>query len=513
MNRQGKMSGLYFLILVSATWVLIYLQQFPVLFRRWNNEDYSYCFLVPLLAAYLLWDNRARIFKAAGGGRRLGYALLCLSVLFFLAGRLSALEVFVYFSMWLSIAGLILVYFGTGVIRAVSFGLFILLFMVPAPPFITNQLTFKLKLISSALAEKMLYLLSVPAYREGNIIDLGVSQLQVVEACSGLRYFIPTIILSLLMGYFFHRRLWSRVLLVVLAAPVAILSNAFRVAGTGVLIKHVSVKAAQGFFHDFSGWLVYVISIALLAGFSFVIKKVEGGSREKKGIEVEKPVQSGSLARLYLHGTICAAVLVLGFAAQVVWVKAQIIPQRTSFASFSMDLAGWKGERLYLDQAILDQLWADDYVSGTYVNPETGNMLHLLVSYYEHQSTRHTAHAPTSCLVGGGWAVKEKEVVPPNGKRNFPVNRMILDKGGQTIISNFWFEQRGRVITSEYMNKLYLFWDAVVMRRTDGALVRVEIYMQPGQTLEQGQDLLDEFVAELKSALRDYVPGAELNGR
>ena len=128
--------------------------------------------------------------------------------------------------------------------------------------------------------------------------------------------------------------------------------------------------------------------------------------------------------------------------------------------------------------------------------------------YYETQTTQHTAHAPTSCLLGSGWTVEQKRVVGPDAAtgRDFPVTQMRLRLGSQVILSNFWFEMRGRHITSEYLNKLYLIWDALTRQRTDGALVRAEMVLLPGQSLEEGQAVLDTFIVPLKEELGRYIP-------
>ena len=189
-------------------------------------------------------------------------------------------------------------------------------------------------------------------------------------------------------------------------------------------------------------------------------------------------------------------------------VRSQSVPERMSLQSFPTSIGAWKGEQRTLSKEILDALWADDYVTGTYRNTNTGNVLHRLIPYYEYQTTQHTAHAPASCLLGGGYGLQSKGLLAPDPEtgRDFPVHQMVLGKGEMRLLSNFWFEQRGRVITNEYLNKWYLFWDGVTRQRTDGALVRAEMVLKPGQSVSQGQDVLDGFLGELKEILPAYVP-------
>ena len=187
----------------------------------------------------------------------------------------------------------------------------------------------------------------------------------------------------------------------------------------------------------------------------------------------------------------------------------QIIPERKKFEEFPTEIGDWRGERSYIKEEILKSLWADDYVQIRFQNQKTGNVLLLFVPYYEYQGTRHTAHAPVSCLVGGGFAPRSRKII----ERNFPgsfgkvkIRQMLLEKNRQLLLSNYWFQQRGRLIVSEYWNKWYLFCDSVAKRRTDGALVRLEMPLRAGQNIEDAQAVLDSFIWELMKILPEYVP-------
>jgi exosortase D (VPLPA-CTERM-specific) len=489
-----------------AVFFWLYNDNFPRLITQWNTDDYSYCYLVPLVFVYLLYDNRQLLKASAGDGRLFGYLALAGAALFYFVGLIGSLETFVYASMWLSIGAILLLLLGNGVLGTIAFPMLILLFAIPLPSFLTRIFSLKLRIWSSVLSVRMLHLFDITAYQEGNVIDLAVTQLQVVDACSGLRYFFPTVLLALLMGYLFTSRLWSRALLLVISPIVALVSNAFRIFVTGVLVKFISPELAHGFFHDFSGWLVYVFSIIILGAGCLLLRKVERSGKRTPPQEPELKV-SGPAA--VLHAVVALAVMAgFGFFSQQ-YVSAQIIPEhRPLKEEFPMQFGNWRGERMFLSDDILDSLWADDYVTGDFVNDKTGNRLHLLVSYYEMQTTRHSAHAPTSCLLGGGWVMSSKRVLPPSPEtgRPFPVSQMVLKQGKRSLLSNFWFQQRGRHIVSEWWNKAWLIWDAVTKRRTDGALVRVEMYLNPGQSVTEGQELLDGFVGELKQELHDFIP-------
>jgi EpsI family protein len=173
-----------------------------------------------------------------------------------------------------------------------------------------------------------------------------------------------------------------------------------------------------------------------------------------------------------------------------------------------MQIGEWQGKRSYIEKKILAKLYADDYVQATYFNPNSRNAIHVLIPFYEYQGTRHTAHAPQACLLGGGWALtqsKERTIKMDNG-RDITLMTMNLEKGNSKIMGSYFFFMRGRVITSPWINKFYLMWDSFSRQRTDGALVRAEMVVAPGQSMEEAWVELAGFIAEMWKILPEYIP-------
>jgi exosortase len=146
----------------------------------------------------------------------------------------------------------------------IAFPVFLALAMVPPPNILYGNLTLRLKLVSSQIGVIMLQLCGLTAYREGNVIDLGFTRLQVVDACSGLRYFFPLIVLGILLAYYFKGAIWKKIFIVVSAIPISIVTNSIRIASVGILYQFMGSAAAEGFFHDFSGWFIFMISLGIL---------------------------------------------------------------------------------------------------------------------------------------------------------------------------------------------------------------------------------------------------------
>lgn len=498
------------LMLMLGAWLWLYLEGLLSLVSRWDSQDNSYCYLVPVIFAYLLYINRKRLASYVGGVSWPGLIPLFLAGLFLLAGQLAALETLVYVSMWLAVVSGTVLVWGLGSLRVLGFPLLILAFAVPPPPYINQVLSFELKLLSSQLAVPMFGVLDIPVFREGNLLDLGYAQLQVVDACSGLRYFFPIILIGLLLGYLMHKSNWIRALLVVLAVPVAVVTNSLRLVFTGVAARYVSSDILDGPLHEVLGVAVFVLALLLLILCGVLLRRIFPPGH---GDPDEDKPQSGQHAgpnktRIWIWSMVFSLLLVAFSFMPNYLISAKQLPEDLGLSSFPTRIGNWQGKLQELDQGILDSLWADDYVFGVYKNQQTGNSLQLLVSYYSSQGVQHTAHAPTSCLLGSGFSLQGKATLAsnPEGDRNFPVQQMLLEKDRQRVLSNFWFDQRGRVITNEYLNKFYLFWDGLTRRRTDGALVRVEMNLEPGQSPAEAQKILDPFLGELRDTLNGYLP-------
>ena len=210
---------------------------------------------------------------------------------------------------------------------------------------------------------------------------------------------------------------------------------------------------------------------------------------------------------IVLTAITCLLFVSSGYALQKI-PSATNLPPRQSFQSFPVNIGQWEGRRSYIPQEILDQLWADDYVQASFVNPNNRNAIHLLIPFYEWQGTQHTIHAPQSCLLGGGWALtgSQEKMVTVEPGHEIPVMTLRLEKGNAKILGSYFFFQRGRVLTNPWMNKAFLMWDAFTKRRTDGALVRAELVMVPGQSIDDAWEKLEGFITDLWPILPKYVP-------
>ena len=253
----------------------------------WPREDYNYCYLIPLIVLYVIWEKKKELAAEPAAPSWGGLLLLVPGILLFWVGDLAGELYSLYLSSWFVAVGILWMHIGWRKLKVIAFALFMALTMFPLPHFLNTKLTFGLKLISSQLGVKLLHLYGMSAYREGNVIDLGFTQLQVVDACSGLRYLFPLLIMGILLAYFYRAALWKRLVLVLSTIPLTILINSLRIALTGIIYAHWGAAAAEGFFHGFSGWVIFLFGLGFLLVEMWILSwlppKTEGRGTKDEG--------------------------------------------------------------------------------------------------------------------------------------------------------------------------------------------------------------------------------------
>ena len=230
----------------------------------YNIADYSHGFLVPLFSIFLLWDKRNQIAETPVVPTWSGLPLILLGLITLIFG-VYGVDLFTSrLSFVILLIGLVWTFLGSAMLRRLQFPILILLLAIPFPAIIFNQITFPLQLMASRLASMILPLLGVPVLQEGNVIELPVMKLEVAEACSGIRSLMSLFTLAVFYGYFLERTTRRRVILALASIPIAVAANVVRIVGTGLCVQYWDPAKALGFFHEFSGWVMFVVSLACL---------------------------------------------------------------------------------------------------------------------------------------------------------------------------------------------------------------------------------------------------------
>jgi exosortase len=230
----------------------------------WNDPNFSHGFFVPLFSAFVIWQERNRLRTLSPRPSWSGLLFLGFGLCVLILGQMGAELFLSRLSLLIVLAGLIVLFLGWNFFRALLFPWAFLLLMIPVPAIVFNQITFPLQLLASKVASTTLPWMGVPVLREGNVIVLPAMALEVAEACSGIRSLLSLTTLAVIYGYLMERRVGVRVLLAVASVPIAVAANSLRIVGTGLLVQYWDPEKAEGFFHEFSGWLIFVVSLLML---------------------------------------------------------------------------------------------------------------------------------------------------------------------------------------------------------------------------------------------------------
>jgi len=261
--------------LIALGFATLYWHVLAKLVSDWYHDDnYSHGFLIVPLALYFVWERREKLRKIPAAPSALGFVVVLGSIAVLVAGILGSELFLTRISILGTLVGVTLFLWGWGYLRALAFPLAFLLLMIPIPAIIFNQIAFPLQLLASQFGESAMGFANVPVLREGNVLILATTTLEVAEACSGIRSLVSLLTLAIVLGYFSDPRGWVRAVVALSSVPVAIVTNGFRVAGTGIAAHQFGAAAAEGFFHEFSGWLVFVSAFMLMLALQRVIVRV-----------------------------------------------------------------------------------------------------------------------------------------------------------------------------------------------------------------------------------------------
>ena len=515
-STAGLASWLLILAL-SIVLIGIFYDGLAQMVKQWiSSEEYGYGFLIPVISAYFIWQRKNELASVVAEGSWLGLVVTILGLGMFFLGELSTLYIIVQYAFVVVVTGVALSLLGWQRFKLVWVSFLILIFMIPLPGFIYKGLSAELQLISSQLGVAMIRLFNISVYLEGNIIDLGIFKLQVVEACSGLRYLFPLATLAFIAAYIYRGTVWRKVIIFLSSAPITVVMNSIRIGMIGILVEHWGRSAAEGFLHYFEGWVIFMICLLILLGEMWLLNRVGSGRRPFRDAFTinfpERPPSTESKARIWNANKpllVSSFVILLGLAGSLLFGKrVEIVPPRTDFINFPMQIGDWHGKRDHLEKIYLDVLKLDDYLLADFVDRQNAPV-NLYVAYYASQRKGDSAHSPRSCIPGGGWEIQKltQTVIAGASANGAPlnVNRLIIQYGDRKQLVYYWFQERGRDITNEYLVKWYIFWDALTRNRTDGALVRLVTPVQPGH-IEEADKYLRSFARAITPSLRDYIP-------
>jgi exosortase D (VPLPA-CTERM-specific) len=476
----------------------------------YDDPTYSYGLLVPFLAAYVVFQKIRRTGPAAVATiayrpSYLAYPVIGAGAFLLIVGEVSTLLYLARLSFLLTLGGILLAAIGRRGVSTFRFPAAYLLFALPLPTLIYLPLSGSLQSVSSVLAGKSLDLLGVPAIREGNIITLPTTQLEVAEACSGIHSLFALLAVATLGGYLLRRRNAEGVLIALSAIPLAVVLNAARVTSLGVLSYQVGPGATAGFAHMTTGSVVFLIGCALIFGLCLMSGKSSGAHRITL---VESPAK-GRSRTTFAWLNVAAAFALLGLAValrgNVGFDKPVLLRQPLS--NLPLDLAGWRGRDVPIPKTQLVVLRASAVLLREYTRP-ADPPLTLYVAYFAAQREGTAMHSPLHCMPGAGWQVERQSVVLVSEPAlpAIQANQVVFVSNRNRMLVVYFYIEQGAPEQSELQGALATLRHAVFERRSDGCLIRVS-----APILESEQKTLNEeltFIGRSVPLLLDrFLPG------
>jgi exosortase D (VPLPA-CTERM-specific) len=528
--RVGPPIRLYTLFAIAAVAaVLPFARVLGDLYNIWNlRPEYSHGVIIPVISAFLIWRQREELRRLPFTGSWTGLVLIAAGLVMRFIGSSTTMHTLEHYAFLLVLYGFVLALTGPAIFRRLWVPLAMLIFAVPLPSFFNSSLSLQLQLISSELGVWVIRTAGISVLLEGNVIDLGNYQLEVAEACSGLRYLFPLMTLAFIIAYLFRGPFWKRTVIFLSSIPVTVAMNSLRIGFIGITVEHWGPGMAEGILHDFEGWVVFMLSTGAVVLVAFALAHVGrsklpwsqafslaparpavGGPAAGSPAVASPPAAAASQA--IPRPFMAAAVLVLAGAAQAAATPPPTLtyPPRDSFAEFPTHIGDWVGKRDALQRVYLDRLNLDDYVLADFREADGAPPVNFYSAYYQSQDNSRAIHSPHDCIPGGGWEIvrfEQRSIPATAATPAFKANRAIVQLGAHRQIVYYWFDERGRQITNEYVARWYLFWDALTRHRTDGALVRFVATIPPGGNESDADAQIMRLAARIEPTLSRYVP-------
>ena len=515
--------GLGLFVALCVVSVPVFWFGFVSLGQAWMTPEYSHGPLIPIISLYLfLRELRGtpRPDASRPVNRWPGYIVLALGLAVSLIGNLVRIPDIVTYGFIVWVGGVVLTLFGWERGKQHQLPVIHLVFMLPLPQFIYWKLTTLLQGVSSELGVWFVKLAGIPVFLEGNIIDLGVLQLQVAEACSGLQYLFPILSFSYLFAILYRGPMWHKAVLLIMAAPLTVFMNSLRIGIIGIITNSYGLDWVEGFTHFFEGWVIFMACIAILFAIAVGLQRLAPNPLPlRHAIDLDTS-GLGTIAGRILDirattVTVTAVAITALFSAATIFAQPPTPAplDRDSFLLFPRQLGEWSGIRTTLDAEIEEVLGADDYINATYMAPGGDAAVNVFSAFYNQQTEGSGIHSPEVCLPAGGWEIYSLDPhevsFPDTEYGTFEVNRAIIQNGRAQQVVYYWFEQRGQRFTNDFTAKMSVFWDSLNHGRTDGALVRFVSPIGPGETAADADARILEIMGETLPRLPRFVPGME----
>ncbi|MEZ5563485.1 MAG: EpsI family protein [Gammaproteobacteria bacterium] len=507
--------------------VLLFRDSLELMLASWRSLKHAHGFLVPFLALATFFLHTGAHAKSGsdalpGRGAWTGLLLLLAGAGLQIFGELGAVYTLSQCGFILAVWGLLLSATGFRYLRRVWLALLCLLFMVPLPQFVASNLAALLQLLAVLPGVLLIRTAGFAVVFEGNVLDVGVYRIPVVEACSSVLMFPSLLCVALPAAVLYMGRWWWRLALLSSALFIPVAAGSLRIVITGLLARYRGAESAESFLLASGGAPLYLAcAILLLLLIWWASRSIDQAIGPAYGLARpagRSPAQL--LRRTQVRPPLWAAVITIAALLLVSMLVSRPelqLPERQRFGFFPRQLGDWRARVAYVDPEALASLKLADHLSLIYEQPAEPLPVSLWVAWYDTQTYGASIHSPMACLPGAGWRVESLDIhaVARAGHGGLPlqVNRSIIALGDQRQLVYYWFAQRGRNLTSEYLLKWYLFQDSLLMQRSDGALIRLVTPLPDRAGTAAADARLTALLQVIAPVLGDYVPGTDARTR
>ena len=468
----------------------------------WTHDDHSYGFLVPVVSLYLA-SLRSEALRRLSLRPATGWGLFVMSAaaVLLVAGETGAVIILSQTSLLVMIVGLMLSLAGTQFLRVLRLPVAYLLFMLPLIGQAILPLQWPLQLLTARMAVLILQMSSIPAQLDQNYIVLPNIVLRVASSCSGARYLVSIIAVSIPVAYLSLRRTRNQVTLVALALAIGVVSNWARVVFIG-LWAYSGGQVIHGPFHVFQAVSVAWVSYAGLFFAAWRLRKFEGASLISPGTVAEiQSVRGPFFSADWIPAWKAPFVMLFAVFSLISVYHARPTLLKQDLSKFPNALGEWVASTRERPTTIFHSEGADQEIHKLY-RRKGRRPLCLYVAYYEQQThEKEVRNDFTMELIKSAEAEFRRS--DGDGRVPFRMNHAIFGDGSQII---FWYDFNGRTATTLMEAKAYTIWNALTRRRTNGSLVMVYCEREEKISLESDSDEMKNFVVELLPALRRYLP-------
>jgi len=487
-----------------------YFVPFSSLFNSWmTNDDYSYGILIPFISLYFIWEKRQTLDGVAVQSYWPIFSVLVFFVLLSVYGVLGSSGNISRPVLPVLIVLFTIFCFGPQVFKRFSLSLCFLIFMIPLPAILDRTIGVFLKSVSSQFGGLFLRAIGYTVYVSGNVIDLGVTKLQVVDACSGLRFLFPLIALGVVYAYFFERAPWKRIACVLITIPIAVVTNVIRICITGILTYHFGSKMAEGFFHDFQGWAIFMVAFVFLFIFGRFLRLFPPKDRQPEPVPIVSDKVPHEKRSNFSAVLISIVILVVVGGLTLSTRALPSVKIKGGIQSFPLSFNGWIGKSQLLDAKIIEASGAEESFDGAYIN-DKGQVVSLYMGYRSTAFLENVNffHSPTVCLPSSGWKTIHKskriiEDVPLFG--TLPVFEMEMESMGLRNLVYFWFQTKDKATEDKNINRFHLALHAIRRDNTHDLFIRPITPISNSESVDDARKRMDLFTRQMMGTLIDFL--------